>query len=74
MAKEELTLRRPPPGVKPNPPSEVREAGLAVEGAFFADGRGGLTKLPSLVPGLLLTLLARLMLDEGRGGGPIGLS
>jgi len=70
---EELTLRLPP-GVKPNPPSEVRDAGLAVMGAFFADGRGGFAKLPSLVPGLLLMLLARLMLDDGRGGGPMGLS
>jgi len=70
---EELTLRLPP-GVKPNPPRDVRDAGLAVMGAFFADGRGGFAKVPSLVPGLLLMLLARLMLDDGRGGGPIGLS
>jgi len=58
----------------------MRDAGLAVEGVFFADGRegiggrGGTTKPPSLVPGLLLILLARLMLDPGRVGGPIGLS
>jgi hypothetical protein len=70
---EELRLR-PPPGVKPNPPRDVRDAGLAVDGAFFADGRGGFTKVPSLVPGLLWMLLARLMLDDGLGGGPMGLS
>lgn len=73
----ELALRRLPPGVKPNPPAAVRDACLAVAGVFFADGkggRGGTTKPPSLVPGLLLMLLARLMLDPGRVGGPIGLS
>jgi hypothetical protein len=73
VAEEELTLR-PPFGVKPNPPSDVRDAGLEVDGAFLADGRGGFAKVPSLVPGLLLMLLARLMLDVGRGGGPMGLS
>lgn len=73
MNDEELTLRLPP-GVNPNPPRDVRDAGLAVRGAFFADGRGGFAKVPSLVPGLLLMLLARLMLDDGRGGGPMGLS
>lgn len=73
VVNDELTLR-PPPGVNPNPPSDVRDAGLALAGAFFADGSGGLAKPPSLVPGLLLMLLARLMLDNGRGGGPIGLS
>lgn len=35
---------------------------------------GGLTKLPSLVPGRLLLFPFRLRLEEGRGGGPIGLS
>lgn len=30
--------------------------------------------MPSLVPGLLAMLLARLMLDDGLGGGPMGLS
>jgi len=66
--------------VKPNPPAAIRDAGLAVEGVFFADdkegigGKGGTTKPPSLVPGLLLILLARLMLDPGRVGGPMGLS
>jgi hypothetical protein len=73
----ELALRRLPPGVKPNPPTDVRDACLAVAGVFFTDGRGGrggTTKPPSLVPGLLLMLLARLMLDPGRVGGPIGLS
>ena len=73
MNDEELTLRLPP-GVKPKPPRDVRDAGLAVWGAFFAEGRGGFVKVPSLVSGLLLMLLARLMLDDGRGGGPIGLS
>lgn len=73
----ELALRRLPPGVKPNPPVAVRDTCLAVAGVFFDDGRGGrggTTKPPSLVPGLLLMLLARLMLDPGRVGGPIGLS
>lgn len=73
----ELALRWLPPGVKPNPPAAIRDAGLAVAGVFFADGRGGIggtTNPPSLVPGLLLMLLARLMLDPGRVGGPIGLS
>jgi hypothetical protein len=70
---EELTLRLPP-GVKPKPPRDVRDAGLALIGAFFAEGRGGFAKVPSLVPGLLLMLLARLMLEDGRGGGPMGLS
>lgn len=74
VVNEELTLLLPPPGVKPKPPSDVRVAGLAVDGAFFADGRGGFAKVPSLVPGLLVMLLARLILDDGRGGGPIGLS
>jgi hypothetical protein len=67
-------MLRPPPGVKPKPPRDVRDAGLALRGAFFVEGTGGFTKVPSLVPGLLLMLLARLMLDVGRGGGPIGLS
>ena len=70
---EELMLRLPP-GVKPNPPRDVRDAGLALMGAFFVEGTGGFAKVPSLVPGLLLMLLARLMLDVGRGGGPMGLS
>lgn len=77
VADAELALRRLPPGVKPNPPTAVRDAGLAVAGVFFAEGkggRGGTMKPPSLVPGLLLMLLARLMLDPGRVGGPIGLS
>lgn len=54
----ELTLLRLPPGVKPKPPREVRDAGLALAGAFFAEGMAGLTNEPSLVPGRLLTLLA----------------
>lgn len=60
--------------MKPKPPIEVLAAGLADAGAFFAEGMAGFLKLPSLVPGRLLTLLARLKLDAGRGGGPIGLS
>lgn len=56
----------------------VRVAGLALEDIFLVGIAGlanGFAKEPSLVPGLLPLLLpARLKLDPGRGGGPIGLS
>lgn len=65
-------------GVKPNPPREVRLAGFALELVGFADVDARPTAFanePSLVPGLLLRSLPfLLMLDAGRGGGPMGLS
>lgn len=69
-----LTLRRVPPGVKPNPPSDVRVAGFADADGLFPTGSAGFAKLPSLVPGLLLLLPGRLMAEAGLSGGPIGLS
>lgn len=71
-----LTLRRlPPSGVKPKPPKDVLVAGFELVGLRLysdEDLSNGLTKLPSLVPGLLFPLLPfRLRLEPGRGGGPI---
>lgn len=65
-------------GVNPKPPKEVRLAGFALEltGFTAVDARpAALANKPSLVPGLLLRSLPFLLiLDAGRGGGPIGLS
>ena len=63
------------PDAKPKPPSERRLVGLALAGVLFvveARSESGAPNVPSLVPGLLPQLLpVRLMLEPGRGGGPI---